>query len=84
MIDLEAGEVSLETCTMLKEDSRVDRLLSLYECHQEVFSPGSATDSKMLKTLVNIRTSEMDEYLKAEQDLTNFMLNFGQVNSILN
>jgi hypothetical protein len=80
MVDLEAGDVSLEDCTMLKDDdSRVDRLLSLYECHQEVFVPGSAVNSKQIKTLISIRTREIDEFFKTEQDLKTFMSNFDQV-----
>jgi hypothetical protein len=79
MVDLEAGDVSLEDCRMLTVDSRVDRLLSLYEIHQEVFSPGSPVNSKQMKTLVAIRTTEMDEYRKAAEDLKIFKSNFGQV-----
>jgi hypothetical protein len=80
MVDLEAGDVSLEDCGMLKDDDpRVDRLLSLYECHQEVFTPSSTVNPKQIKTLVSIRTREMDEYFKTEQDLKTFMSNFDQV-----
>jgi hypothetical protein len=79
MVDLEAGDVSLEDCGMLAIDFRVDRLLSLYEIHQEVFSPGSTVNSKQMKTLVAIRTTEMDEYRKAAEDLKIFKSNFGQV-----
>jgi hypothetical protein len=64
---------------MLTTESRVDRLLALYEIHQEVFSPGSTVNSKHMKTLIAIRTTEMDEYRKAGQDLTAFKSNFDQV-----
>jgi hypothetical protein len=79
MVDLEAGNVSLEDCGMLAIDFRVDRLLSLYEIHQEVFSPVSTVNTKQMKTLVAIRTTEMDEYRKAAEDLKIFNSNFDQV-----
>ena len=80
MVDLENGDVSLEVCVMLKDDLRVERLLSLYECHQEVFSPGLVGNSKLLKTLVAIRMAEVDEYHQAAEDLKTFKSHFDQVN----
>ena len=80
MINLDEGNLTLEMCVkMLKDETRVTRLLILYECHHDNSNSGKAFDSKHFKTLIKIRLAEMDEYHKVAADVASFKSNFQKV-----
>jgi hypothetical protein len=76
IIKLNGGSLTLDVLVMMKEPSRVDRLLTLLESHPEVAN----SDKKLaLKRLIIIRMLEMDEYHQAKEDLRKFKSKFEQV-----
>ena len=65
---------------MLKDESRVARLLNLYECHHDIRYNGGRFSINQYKKLVKTRLAEMEEYHQAGADLTSFKSKFEQVN----
>ena len=73
--DLRAGDLTLDVLNLLKDPSRVERLMTL----AEVFKAGNNFDRNALKKLIEMRLHELNEFLHAGQDMGIFKSNFKQV-----
>jgi len=81
--DVRSGDLTLDVLFLLKEPPRVDRLMTLVECFEEVFNAGQAFDKNAAKKMIDMRLRELQEYHKAGNDLKKFKSKFDQVRIVL-
>ena len=65
LIQLEEGNVTLELCSMLKDEKRVGRLLSLHESHFKIHNPEKDYPLQLLKNLTEMRLAEFGKFEEA-------------------
>jgi hypothetical protein len=72
MIKLESGDLSLDVFGLLKENSRVERLISILECINDSRSRGTYK----IQNTIHLRVSECEYYYQVKKELSEFALKF--------
>ena len=80
--ELKEGNVTLLSLFLLKDSSRVDRLLMLVESYHEVFKGHHGLDRTSLSSLIKVRLAELDEYVQAQDYFKSFKSKFDQVGCV--
>ena len=65
LIQLEEGNVTLELCSMLKDEKRVGRLLSLHESHFKIHNSEKDYPFRPLENLIEMRLAEFGKFEEA-------------------
>ena len=73
-IKLLEGSVTLDQLAMLREEGRIERLVTLHESLAEFRKP--TLETRELKTAVVLRIEELEAYHRAAEDVKNFKLKF--------
>jgi hypothetical protein len=72
IIKLESGDLSLDVFGLLKENSRVERLISILECINDSRSRGAYK----IQNTIHLRVSECEYYYQVKKELSEFALKF--------
>ena len=81
-IDLYQGRLTLQVCSMLKDQSMAERLISLHETLSEVRKTKQAIDKSDLKILIGLRIEETDSFHRAAEDVNGFVTKFKKDESV--
>ena len=73
---LDNGMLLLETIAVLKETPRIDYLYSFQECIHEIGNNQSVFPVHQIRSLVQCRLQEMDEFYLAQTNCANFISRF--------